>query len=158
MQYWGPLDRGSPWLTESTMAPARYCAPVSAENLELVRRLYRAMNNRDVAGAAQLIHPEAEWISDARTGERPVRSRDMIVGYFTDMADSFEQLLAEIDGIWAQDDQVLAFVHLVGRGLRSGADVDIRIAHLVTLRDGLVVRGEAYGNRDEALAAAGVVE
>jgi ketosteroid isomerase-like protein len=116
------------------------------------------MNNRDVADAAQLIHAEAEWISDVRTGERPIRSRDRIVGYFTDMADSFEELLAEIDGIWAQDDKVVAFLHLVGRGLRSGADVDIRIAHLLTPRDGLVVRGEAYSNRDEALAAAGLVE
>jgi ketosteroid isomerase-like protein len=140
------------------MACARYCVPASAENVEIVRRLYRATNDGDVAGAKQLIHPEAEWISDVRTGEAPIRSRDKIVRYFTDMADSFDELVSEIERIWAQDDQVLAFLHVVGRGLSSGAGVDIRIAHLLTLRDGLVVRGEGYGNRDEALAAAGVVE
>jgi hypothetical protein len=40
----------------------------------------------------------------------------------------------------------------------AGADVDIRIAHPWTLRDGLVVRGEGYGDRREALEAAGVDE
>jgi ketosteroid isomerase-like protein len=140
------------------MTAAGYCAVVSAENLDIVRGLYRTMNDGDVAHAAQFIHPDAEWISDVRLGQRPLRSRDTIVGYFVDLADSFDELAAEIERVWATDDRVLVFVRVVGRGLRSGADIDIRIAHLLTLRDGLIVRGEGYGNRDEALDAAGVVE
>ena len=38
------------------------------------------------------------------------------------------------------DDKVLAFVRVTGVGRARGAEFDIRIAHLWTLRDGLVVR------------------
>jgi ketosteroid isomerase-like protein len=140
------------------MTSARYCAAVPVENIEIVRRLYRAMNDGNVADAAQLVHPDAEWISDPRVGQGPISGRETIVGYFKDMADSFEELVAEIERTWAKDDKVLAFVHVVGRGIRSGAEVDIRIAHLLTLRDGLVVRCEGYGDRGEALEAAALGE
>jgi ketosteroid isomerase-like protein len=70
----------------------------------------------------------------------------------------FEQLHTEVERRWDEDDQVLAFVRVSGRGHPSGATVDIRIAHLWTPRDGLVVRGEGYGDRREALEAAGVKE
>jgi len=56
------------------------------------------------------------------------------------------------------DDKVLAFVRITGVGRASGAEFDIRIAHLWTLRDGLIVRGEGYGDRDRALEAAGLGE
>jgi hypothetical protein len=56
------------------------------------------------------------------------------------------------------DDQVLVFVRTTGRGAASGAGFDIRIGHLWTLCDGVVVRGEGHANRYEALEAAGLRE
>jgi ketosteroid isomerase-like protein len=50
------------------------------------------------------------------------------------------------------------FVRFIGSGVSSGAAFDIRIAQLWTLKDGLAVRGEGYGDRDEALEAAGLLE
>ena len=45
-----------------------------------------------------------------------------------------------------------------GRGQASGAGFEIRVAHLWTLRDGVAIRGEGFGNRAEALKAAGIAE
>jgi ketosteroid isomerase-like protein len=70
----------------------------------------------------------------------------------------FERLQIEVERCWEKDEKVLAFVRVRGRGQASGADFDIRIAHLWTLRGGLVVRGEGYGDRREALEAASVEE
>ena len=53
---------------------------------------------------------------------------------------------------------MIPFVRVTGVGRASGAEFDIRIAHLWTLRDGMVVRGEGYGDRDRALDAAGLGE
>ena len=53
---------------------------------------------------------------------------------------------------------MLVFVRVSGSGAGSGPGFDIRIAHLWTLSDGVVVRGEGYGDRDEALEAAGLSE
>jgi ketosteroid isomerase-like protein len=127
-------------------------------NTEIVRRLYRAMDRRDTAAAADLAHADAEWIPDRRVGEGPVRGRDNVLRFFLDRAEMFGDLRTELERVWEKDDRVLAFIHVTGEGRASGAGFEIRIAHLWTLRDGLVVRGEGYGDRTEALEAAGVSE
>ena len=131
---------------------------MSQQHVEIVRRLYRALNARDSVRAAELTHPDIEWIPDSRVGEGPVRGRDNVARFFVDRTAMFEKLQTEVERCWDKDDQVLAFVRIRGRGRASGADVDIRIAHPWTLRDGLVERGEGYGDRREALEAAGVDE
>jgi ketosteroid isomerase-like protein len=131
---------------------------MSEENVEIVRRLYRAMDARDVEAAAELVHPDAEWIPDSRVGEGPARGRENVIRFFTDRAEMFDELRVEIERFWETDDRVLVFVRVTGRGAASGAAFDIRIGHLWTVRDGVVVRGEGYGDRDEALKAAGLSE
>ena len=70
----------------------------------------------------------------------------------------FGELHAETGRFWEKDDSVLVFLRVTGRGATSGAEFEIRIGHLWTVRDGVVVRGEGYGDRDEALEAAGLRE
>jgi ketosteroid isomerase-like protein len=131
---------------------------MSEGNLELIRRLYRAMDARDVEAAAELADPEVEWIPDKRVGEPPIRGRDEVIRFFEERAEMFGEIRTEIERLSDVDDKVLAFIHVTGSGVSSGAGFDIRIAHLWTLRDGVVVRGEGYGDRDQALEAAGVTE
>lgn len=131
---------------------------MSEENVEVVRRLYRAMNARDTAAFADLAHPALEWVPDERVGEAPVRGRENVIRWFSDLNEMFTDLRTETERVMETDDQVLVFVRVIGSGMGSGAGFDIRIAHLWTLSDGLVVRGEGYGDRDEALEAAGLRE
>jgi ketosteroid isomerase-like protein len=81
-----------------------------------------------------------------------------IVRFFMDQAETFEEFRVEPERFWDTDDRVLVFLRTTGRGAASGAGFDIRIGHLWTLREGLVVRGEGHANRDEALEAAGLRE
>jgi ketosteroid isomerase-like protein len=128
------------------------------ENLEIVRRLYESMNTRDAGGTAELLHPDAEWIPDSRVAEGPVRGRENIISFFADRGEMFHQLLSEIERSWEKDDTVLVFLRVAGSGEASGAGFEIRIGHLWTVRDGLVVRGQGFGDRDQALEAAGITE
>jgi len=73
-----------------------------------------------------------------------------------EQAEVFEEFRAEPERFWDLDDKVLVFVRTTGRGAASGAGFDIRIGHLWTLRDGLLVRGEGHASRDDALEAAGL--
>jgi uncharacterized protein len=131
---------------------------MSEGNLELIRRLYRAMDARDIESVAELADPDMEWIPDIRVGEGPIRGRDEVIRFFEERAEMFGEIQTEIERVWAAGDKVLAFIHVTGSGVSSGAGFDIRIAHLWTLRDDVVVRGEGYGDRDQALEAAGVSE
>jgi uncharacterized protein len=131
---------------------------MSQENLEVIRRAYRAMDARDIETVTDLSDPDVEWIPDQRVGEGPIRGRDEVVSFFEERAEMFGEIKTEIERLWDAGDKVLAFIHVTGSGLSSGAGFDIRIAHLWTFRDGVVVRGEGYGDRDQALEAAGVTE
>ena len=129
---------------------------MSQQNVEIVRRLYEAMAARDLAALAKLTPPDAEWIPDSRVGEGPIRGRDNVIRFFMDRAAMFDEIRLEPERIWEKDDKVLVFVSVTGRGQGSGAGFEIRIGHLWTVRDGVVTRGEGYGNRNEALEALGL--
>jgi ketosteroid isomerase-like protein len=125
-------------------------------NLEIVRRLYDLINAGDLEAAGALVHDDVEWIPDSRVGLEPARGRLDVIRFFQDRADTFEQLHTEPERFWEKDDRIVVFVRASGRGRGSGAEFEIRIGHVWTLRDGLVARGEVYGDRDKALSANGL--
>ena len=131
---------------------------MSQENVEIVRGAYAAMSARDLRRVSELARPDVEWIPDHRVGEGPIHGREKVIEFFIDRASAFGQLDQEIQQVWDVNDQVLLFIRVTGSGSASGAEFDIRIAHLWTLQDGKLVRGEGFGNRDEALEAAGLSE
>ena len=127
-------------------------------NVEIVRRLYEAMNDQDAGAAIELTDPDVEWVADPRLGMGPLLGRDAVIGFFQDQANTFEDLSVEVERLSEAGDNVLAFLRVTGRGRASGAAIDISIGHVWVLRDGAVVRGEGFGDRDEALRAAGLSE
>jgi uncharacterized protein len=131
---------------------------VSQENVELVRAAYAAMDARDFRRLKELARSDIEWIPDRRVGAQPIRGRDKVIEFFTDTASMFGEIDAELERVWDRGDQVLVFLRLTGSGVASGAGFDIRIAHLWTLRDGKLVRGQGFGDRDEAFGASGLSE
>jgi ketosteroid isomerase-like protein len=78
--------------------------------------------------------------------------------FFTERAEMFDELRTEPERFWEKDDRVVVFLRVTGRGGESGAGFEIRVGHLWTVRQGVVVRGEGYGDRSEALEAAGLKE
>lgn len=131
---------------------------MSEGNAEVVRALYQAMNERDFERGEALTHPDADWIPDPRLGMAPRRGREAVMSFFGDQAEMFDDVRIEVERLSEAGDRVLAFIRVTAQGRASGAGVDISIGHVWTVRDGLVVRGEGYGDRDEAVRAAGLSE
>jgi ketosteroid isomerase-like protein len=88
---------------------------MSQENVEIVRRLYDALNTLDVPSGEELTHADLEWIPDSRVGVGPIRGRENMIRFFMDQADMFEEIHMDIERLWEIDDKVLAFVHGTGR-------------------------------------------
>jgi hypothetical protein len=84
--------------------------------------------------------------------------------------DGLQLFVEEIDEVWESfqldpeelidaDDQVVAATRLSGRGRESGVETDMREYSVWTLREDKVSRiAGGYGDRDEALEAAGLRE
>jgi ketosteroid isomerase-like protein len=58
------------------------------------------------------------------------------------------------DIIEAGDDKIVVVIRSAARGRLSGIEVQGRLAHLWTLRDGKAIRFEAFASREDALSAA----
>jgi ketosteroid isomerase-like protein len=70
----------------------------------------------------------------------------------------FSDARAEINELIDAGDRVLVGTTARGRGKQSGVESGWHLWHLWTLRDGKIVRGEGFTDRDEALEAAGLPE
>jgi ketosteroid isomerase-like protein len=104
------------------------------------------------------LHPDIEWViarehPDART----LTGHEAVAQYQRDWRESLPDLRFELDRLDAVE-QVVAIGTVRGAGTASGADVEVPIAFLFTLRDGLITRVEEYLNPAEALEAAGLRE
>ena len=51
------------------------------------------------------------------------------------------------------DDRVVAVHHVTGRARASGVETELRLAVVYTLRDGKIVRGREYIDKEQALEA-----
>jgi ketosteroid isomerase-like protein len=132
---------------------------MSQENVETVRRLYA--DPRGMAAATiGVVAPEAEFDFTSVYPDRPIlrgveefrRFRD--AGPWGGSPIHFEpERFFDVD-----DERVLVFVRVTATGQESGARVEIRAAHECTIRKGLLVRFKVYGDRTEALEAAGLSE
>ena len=131
---------------------------MSQENLDLVRSIYAALEHGDRA-PAELIDPDFEWIPDEShtLAQGPIRGRENVERYFEDLAEMLQPHV-KLEEAVEKGDQVMAFVHVRGRGQESGVELDVRTAHLWTFRSGRAVRSEVYADRRKALEAVGLSE
>jgi ketosteroid isomerase-like protein len=132
---------------------------MSQKNVEILRSVYADPRGL-TAAASDLVASNAEFDFTAVYPDSPIvrgleelrRFRDS--GPWGGSPIHFEpERFFDVD-----DERVLVFVRVSATGHESGAQVEIRAAHEFTIRDDLLVRFKVYGNRDQALEAAGLRE
>src|SRR5256714_1352981 len=129
---------------------------MSQENVEIVREIYA--DPRGLIGtASERAAPDVELDFTDVYPDRPVLKGVEEMRHFRETGPwSGSPIHIEPERFFDLDDErVLAFVRGSATGQESGAEVEIRPAHEFTIRDGLIVRFKAYGDRKQALEAAG---
>src|ERR1700682_2071414 len=129
---------------------------MSQENVEVVRRAYEAWNAGDVQSALLFYDPDVEWdgtnLPDGRVG----RGLDAIMDHLPRWSAMWENWNVEVERVIdAGGDQVVVFIRETGRST-NGLDMDERHAELYRIRDGRIVRRQAFSDPDEALDAVGL--
>jgi ketosteroid isomerase-like protein len=133
---------------------------MSEENLELVRRYLAAYDSGGLDVSAEFWHPEIEWravegyIDDVGV----IRGPDGMRQYYRQWEETFDAGRTEIEELIEAGDQVVALLRGVGRMKESDAEIDIRYAVVISVRDGKIAGGREYSTRQEALEAAGLSE
>jgi uncharacterized protein len=127
-------------------------------NIEVLEQLYAALNRGDIAQALSYMDADIEWQVTSAAGPSP--------GIYRGHAGVEDAVSSSLE-VWADyrneplefvpvEDAVVVRVFSSATGKGSGVDVGDEVAHLWKLRDGRVVRFEAYRDSDDALAAARV--
>jgi ketosteroid isomerase-like protein len=116
-----------------------------------------ALNAGDAGAFVAIAHPDIEFIPMRAPVQGAFRGHAGLREFFDDNAQSFDVFTVSLDEVLeAPGDRVVAIGTLRIRGKGSGAEVTVPTATLIDFEDGKVVRFEELGERDRALAAAGL--
>ncbi len=132
--------------------------------MEVVRRVYEAAGRRDAAAVYELYDAEVELdnsrleIVDAvGAGSDVYRGHDGLRRFFREWHEGWDRVEYDFDELLdAGGDQVITLVTRRGRGRASGAEVELQLALVWTLRDGRVIRVQWFPTAEEARGAAGI--
>ena len=122
---------------------------------DTVHTAYEAWSRRDIDALLEVVHPEAEArpILGANIGISVYRGREGLREWFRDLHQEWETFQTRVVQIDARGDRALLTVEVQARGRASGVVIEGDLYHLVEIRDGLIMRLEAFRDRDTAVKA-----
>jgi len=130
---------------------------MSQENVEIVKRLKAAFNEKDLDAFAELTTPDFEWTTSMTAVEGEVFwGREGIETYFERMREAWEDFRGIASDYRDLGQRVLWIGRLDARGLISGVPLSVPLDVLYDLRDGKISRMHSYLDHGEALRAAGL--
>jgi ketosteroid isomerase-like protein len=131
---------------------------MSQENVEMVRRVYDALNRDDLDAAFHDAHPNVEITFKRGPLAGTHRGRETPEAVFRDVRAAFDAWTIEPSEIRESGSQVVAIVRNRVRPKGTDAEIETRNGHLWTIGDGMILSLEGFPNADDALEAAGLSE
>jgi ketosteroid isomerase-like protein len=133
---------------------------MSQENVEVVRRVTDLMDAEGFEAALPVFldaaHPDVEWREDpAWPGFAAYRGVEQVRQVILDRMGTldFDQQTEDLIDV---DDRVVVLVRWVGRGKASGAQGEVSMAMVWTVREQAITRVEFFLDRAQALEAVGL--
>jgi uncharacterized protein len=132
---------------------------MAQEDIETLRAVFEGVTRGDWDAVFRHARPDFELRTpDQNPIAGTYRGREEIHGFFTELWAAFEEVAVQPEQFVDLDDRILVFLVMQLRPSDSGAKVEMRIAHLWTMRDGKPARCEVFAERKQALDAAGLSE
>jgi ketosteroid isomerase-like protein len=135
---------------------------MSRENVDVVRKVYRAWAAGDLWAHAEVYDPDIRYTrvmggDDAGVGlAGEWEGMEGLVRGALLWVDAWEDLRVEAEDFIDPGDTVVALTRQTGRAKSSGVPLDRPLADVWEFRNGRVVRLTSYWNRDEALESVGL--
>ena len=130
---------------------------MSQENVEAVSSVYEAISRDDWDAVGEVAEPDFELVPPSQSpSSAPLRGVEEARAWFNDQEEMVGDLSIEVEQLIEAEALIVALIRLRIRPHGANADLELRIAHLWTLRDGSVIRCEVFPERENALEAAGL--
>ena len=132
---------------------------MSQADIDDIRARYEAVSRGDRAAMCRDVHPgfalkTPDRVPNAGTylGEQEANR------FMLDFWEPFEEVTVEPQEFIERGDQIVVTLLVRNRYKGSSAFVEIQVASIWTMRDGKPIRCEMFPEREQAFAAAGVIE
>lgn len=132
---------------------------MSAENIEIVRRLYEAWARQEIPGPRELLHPDIEYVNPPGAIEPGVRRG--LAAFTAAVEKTFEgwsRWEMDPEEFRVAGKQVAVVVAYTAQARRSEITLEGRESALLTVRDGRIVRYEWFHGPEDALNALGAAD
>jgi ketosteroid isomerase-like protein len=130
---------------------------MSDQNVELVRKSAEAFNRGGIEALRAFADPQIEFHEPPeQPAPRVARGWDETLEMWREFDSAWESHQTEIEELRPLGDDrilLLSIEHFVGR---DGMTVDAPFAGIVTIKDGKILRWQAFWDRSRAFAAAGL--
>jgi len=122
---------------------------------QTIYRAYEAWSRRDIEGLLEVVHPDAvaRPILGANIGVSVYRGREGLREWFRDLHQEWEAFETRVTRIDEHGESAVLTIDVHARGRASGVVIEGELFHLVELRDGMIMRLEAFQEREAAMAA-----
>jgi ketosteroid isomerase-like protein len=122
---------------------------------ETIFAAYEAWSRRDVDALIDVVHPDAvaRPILGANIGVSVYRGREGLRDWFRDLHQEWETFQTRVTRIDERGDRAVLTIDIHARGRASGVVIDGDLYHLVELRDGMILRLEAFRDKHAAMQA-----
>ena len=129
-----------------------------ADNIELAREFYAAINRYDIPGVIALCDPDIERIEPAGfPSAGTYRGHAEVAAHLSQGRATWAQGSCEPEECILAGELVVVFLHVLVRLKDRSEWIDSRFADVLTFRNGMVVRMQTFAERDEARAWAQAV-
>jgi ketosteroid isomerase-like protein len=121
----------------------------------VIYQAYEAWSSRDIDSLLEVVHPEAEArpILGANIGASVYRGREGLREWFRDLHQEWEEFRTRVTRIDERGDRAVLTLDVHARGRASGILIEGDMYHLVELSDGMILRLEAFRDKDAAMQA-----
>ena len=132
---------------------------MAIDNVEIVRRGYRAFEEGGVEGILQFLDPAIEWHRSAAFTRTPrvYRGHDGVREVFRFFNERIDDLRADPHEFIEAGDRVIVPLRLHGRLRETGEPVAYELVQVWLGRDGKAIRLNTYPDRETAVARRGRV-
>jgi ketosteroid isomerase-like protein len=130
------------------------------ESVEIVRGLYAHFAATRTVNPERL-SPDVIWDMsnfDSWPERRVYEGRAGVDEFIRAWLEPWDEYEMELENLLGTKTEVVAILRVVATAKLSGASVEMRVAHVWTLADGLAVRTTLYSDPEKALEAVGISE
>ena len=131
---------------------------MSQENVDRILASIAAVNRRDMDAAVVGMDPEIRFEHRLAALQGSFVGIEGVTRWFGDLVTHFGTWRVDCEDVRDLGDRVLALGTINAAGRESGVETAIPLAILAKFKNGLMVEFIDYGDREEALEAAGLSE